>query len=249
MARKCVFCGESAKSREHAFPSWLDEIAPGSGKLTNTLDSGAISWDAAGFDIRVKQICRKCNETWMSNIEVTSQALVTELVTHQRNSPLGAHEQIKLATWLYKTGIMLALAYPEDARFVLEEDYRYLYEHKKPPNGTTIWIAALSPELDGEGRVQVGWAKPERLDFTRQDGTPIDPHGYRLSFSVIGLVCQVLRDPHGGKFKRPKAFRDVWTRIRPVSNDPWPPARWFSTLSLEDIAGGRIFTGPEPMSP
>ena len=240
MARSCVFCGEPVSSKEHVFPDWLSEVVPGKGPMLNTRDSGATSWHAAGFDHQVRQVCKKCNQTWMSDLQGKSKDLVTELILDRRTSSLSTTEQIRLSTWLYKTGVMIALAYPEDSRFVLPQDYRYFYDHRKPPDGTSVWIAAL---LFEPGDNQVGWGKPERLDFSLADGTPIHPHGYRLSFSVVSLVCQIVGDPHGGKFDRPREFRDVWTRIRPISKGAWPPGRRLAAASLEDVAGGRIFPG------
>jgi len=211
--------------------------------MTNTRETEAVSWIAAGFDVRVRQVCERCNQTWMSDLEGEAKALVSALVLNQRTTPLSHREQIKLSKWLYKTGIMLALAYPADARFVLESDYRFFYEHRKPPDNTSICIAGLIPQIAGRDVVRTGWAKPERLDYSRLDGTPVEPPGYRLSFSVLSLICQILRDPHGGKFERPREFRDVWTRVRPVSKGAWPPKRWFPAEAIEDIAQGRIFAG------
>jgi hypothetical protein len=242
VARSCVFCRAPVSSKEHAFPDWLSKVVPGEGPMINTRDGGAKSWRAGGFDHQVRQVCGGCNHGWMSDLEGGSKALVTELILDRRTAPLSTTEQIKLSTWLYKTGIMIALAYPEESRFVLADDYRFFYEHRKPPDGTSVWISALAFE-PGE-QIQVGWGKPERLDFSRAaDGTAIEPHGYRLSFSVVTLVCQIMRDPHQGKFDRPREFRDVWTRIRPISKGIWPPGRRLAAAGLEDVAGGRIFSG------
>jgi hypothetical protein len=65
------------------------------------------------------------------------------------------------------------------------------------------------------------------------------------SFSVIGLLCQVIGDPLGGRFERPRAYRDVWTRVHPISKGEWPPGRWILSSKLEEVAGGTIYSGPE----
>jgi hypothetical protein len=196
------------------------------------------------MDIQVRQVCRECNQTWMSDLEGTSQELVTSLALYQRTAPLGAQAQIALSAWSYKTAIMTALAYPLEHRYVPDEHYRYFYEERKPPDGTTMFMAGLIPQTD-DG-THVVWAKPERLNFARLDGPPIDGHGYRLSITVMALVVQVIYDPHGGRFKRPREFRDVWTRIRPVSKGAWPPGRRIAGKDIEDIGGGRIFSGDQP---
>jgi hypothetical protein len=180
----------------------------------------------------------------MSELESKCRPLITELATDARTTPLSHAEQIRASAWLYKTAIMLALAYPPEDHYVLADDYHYFYEHRRPPHGTTIWIAAL---VQTEDVFRVGWSQPERLDFTRAtDGTPIEPPGYRLSLSVLALICQIVRDPHGGTFERPHEFRDVWARVMPISKGSWPPERRIPSKEIEDVARGRIFSGPEP---
>lgn len=242
MGRTCVFCGGSANSREHAFPAWLDEVGVRAEKVTNTRETGAVSWEAGGFDHKVRQVCALCNAGWMSRLEGTSKELVTGLILSQRTHALSHAEQIKLSNWLYKTGIMLALLYPEKDHYVPQADYRYLYEQTKPPDSTTIFIAWLDTE--GENRRQLGWAKPRRLDFSGADGT-IAAQGYTISFSVMGLLCQIFRGPHGGLFERPRQYADAWTRVYPVSTGTWPPSQFFLAEKLEDVARGPIFSGPE----
>jgi hypothetical protein len=248
-ARRCVFCDAPANSREHAFPAWLTKVAPGTGPVVNFRESGAVTWKTGGFDQKIRHVCATCNQGWMSELEQDSMDLVTSLIVEQRTSPLGTQEQVRLSTWLYKTGIMLSLAYPPENQYVPRDDYHYFYEHRKPPDGTSVWIASIIPLNASSGTYQLGWASPERLDFARPDGTPIEPAGYRLSFSVIALICQIMRDPHGGTFARPREYRDVWTRIRPISKGQWPPGRQIAAEGLEGVAGGKIFRGREPRTP
>lgn len=99
-----------------------------------------------------------------------------------------------------------------------------------------LHLAASAGLVFDDVEAQVGWAKPERLDFSRPDG-PVLAHGYRLSFSVISLICQIVRDPFGGKFARPRAFRDVWVRVQPISKGEWPPARRIAASTIEDSQG------------
>ena len=212
----------------------------------NTRADGARAWEPGGFDVKVRQVCRGCNNGWMSELENYSKSLVSDLATGSRNAELTHAEQTKLAAWLYKTAIMLALAYPSENRYVPREDYRFFFRHRKPPDGTTIFIAAIAPETHDRARTQIGWAAPERLDFHRSDGTLMDAHGYRISLSIFSLISQVLRDPNRGTFARPRRFADAWTCILPLSEGRWPPGLFFDAAGLEDIAGGRILSGAEP---
>jgi hypothetical protein len=111
MARTCVFCNSSANSREHAFPASLTELRVPRERVTNTRETETVSWEACVFDHKVRQVCSRCNNGWMSRLERTSKDLVTALALNQRRWTLNHPEQIKPSNWLYKTGIMLALAY------------------------------------------------------------------------------------------------------------------------------------------
>jgi hypothetical protein len=246
MARRCVYCGGLANSKEHAIPDWLTGLIPGAGAFTHRRENPQpVTWRASGFDVLVRQVCKTCNEGWMSELETRSKDLISELVLDTRSAPLGHAEQIAVATWIFKTSTMLALAYPEEHHHVPLEDYRFFYEHRKPPDGTTIFIASLYVDANEGDQVYVGWTKPERLDYGRR-GVVLEPHGYRLSLSVFLLIAQVLRDPHGGRFERPRAYRDVWTRVRPISKGNWPPGRRIPHSQLEDVADGKLYTGAEP---
>jgi len=80
VARTCLFCGGPADSKEHAFPEWISEIAPGEGDLKHGRGSEAddihTEWVNSGFDIQVRQVCRECNQTWMSDMETKTKDLL-----------------------------------------------------------------------------------------------------------------------------------------------------------------------------
>jgi hypothetical protein len=243
--RRCVFCDGAADSNEHVFPEWLNGLIPESYRLVSYRDSRRRQWDTRGFDHKVGQVCKTCNNGWMSGIEVRSKPLISELALDVRTVPLSHDEQAELSTWLYKTAIMLALLYPATDRYVPEVQYRDFRDHHRPPHGITIWIAAVAPT--SERVSHIGWGKPERLDLRiTQSGQTIERQGYRISFSVFALICQMMWDPFGAGFAKPRAYRDAWTRIRPMSKGAWPPVRRFPEADLEDLAGGPIHAGPEP---
>jgi hypothetical protein len=182
----------------------------------------------------------------MSELEVRSKNVLTPLILGTRTAPLSESEQIKVSAWGFKTGIMLALAYPKEERHVLPDDYRFFKNHLKPPPGTFTWIARVAPDL-GTGQYQAGFSKPRRLHFWKSDGT-LDHEGYGLTFSIVSLVFQIVRDPMVGYkripprqlFGRPREAQEVWTRIQPISKGAWPPQHWIAAESLASIAEGNF---------
>lgn len=226
MAKRCVFCGGQANSREHVFPAWISKILPGSGNLTHTRSGEhGSAWTTSGdLDFKVKQVCRTCNNGWLSDLETRTKELLSPLVLGQRTRSLTVPEQKKLAVWAYKTAIVLALMPPSEERFVPLEHYREFRETQTPPDDTWIWLAGLAPN-SGHGEFRAGWSQPEPLDYSTPDGRPKDRHGYRLSFSVVSLVFQVVWDAYGARLARIGESRDIFTRIRPISKGEWPRRR------------------------
>jgi len=237
VARKYVFCGNPANSKEDAFPLWLNEIGPGEGDLTHARSGG--SWNTRGFDVKVRQVCSGCNNEWMSEMESRTKPLLVPFVLATRTAPIAPREQISIATWAFKTAIMLALAHPIEEPFVPLEDYSRFYIERKPPANTWIWVAGLVP-IEGEV-VRVAWSQPRQLKYTlHRKGVCREKYGYRLAFSVGSLVIEVIREPIRGKLERPREARDMFTRIRPVSPGKWPPGLWLSPAGLDDLVEGEV---------
>lgn len=214
----------------------MSDIVPGEGVMGHGRGDDPntrTTYPSDRFNITVRQVCGTCNHGWMSDLENTSKELLVPLILGARTTPLSVPEQKRLATWGYKTAIMTALAYPEDERFVPAEDYRLFYEHRKPPDGTFMWIGAVAADLDGK-TYAAGFSRSQRLDFWKSDGSPVEGHGYRITFSVVALVFEVMRDPHGGKVRREYDHGEIWSRIRPISTGEWPPRRW---LTPDLVAG------------
>src|SRR5215471_8247045 len=60
-------------------------------------------------EIVVRAPCRQCNSGWMADIENKAKDLLTRFLWDQQTD-LDTAAQIALATWVYKTGLMLECA-------------------------------------------------------------------------------------------------------------------------------------------
>jgi hypothetical protein len=243
MPRSCVFCDGPADSKEHAYPDWLTDVLPGEGALKHARGDDPDTqrrWDAAGFDVQVRQVCRTCNNGWMSRLEVRAQELLTPLILGTRTGSLSVAEQKTIAAWAWKTGAMLALAHPNDERYVTPPDYGYFREHQRPPRGTYVWIARVEPDI-GVSDFQAGFSKQHRTDYRRPGDPEIDRVGYRLQFSVFAAVFDVIKDPYEARLSRPPGVRDYWCRVQPISKGEWPPPRQMTLRDLHELHTGRYF--------
>lgn len=87
VSRQCIFCGESAGSREHIFANWMIERM---GAKSQTIAMNELSegqWQsrpAHTFNNFVtKRVCKKCNEGWMSELESKVKTVIGPLIDRQ----------------------------------------------------------------------------------------------------------------------------------------------------------------------
>ncbi len=72
--RSCLFCGNACNSREHVIPEWLSKTM----KIRDFAFQPAHFTEGKGLELRpsikcagfrTRQVCAKCNNGWMSNLE------------------------------------------------------------------------------------------------------------------------------------------------------------------------------------
>lgn len=118
--RVCVFCGQSAGSREHALPQWLAAaMENGARPSTPHFFSDTDGWESQGAarktnDLVTKRVCKKCNTGWMKKLEDAVIPFLSDLVKPGQTNfgretlhLLRRHEPI-LRRWMTKTAITLS---------------------------------------------------------------------------------------------------------------------------------------------
>jgi hypothetical protein len=141
---RCTFCDRKGNSREHAWPEWLLKYFGGSVRaIHRRTESGQGRLDAR--EIKVKTVCKQCNEGWMSGLESRASLSIKPMARGCEHN-LGQNEAIILATWAVKTAAMLERA-SGSALCLRDEDFRYIKEHLAPPAGVAVWLgrAASGP--------------------------------------------------------------------------------------------------------
>src|SRR5262245_55554065 len=78
----CIFCNErKANTREHPWPKWLLECLRGQqpGRTTAWLGKERAP-QSFGGELRIKCVCRPCNEGWLSDLENRVKQLLIPLL-------------------------------------------------------------------------------------------------------------------------------------------------------------------------
>lgn len=121
--RRCIFCGARVNSREHAIPEWLSKRM---GIRELGFHPGHFGEDE-GLELRplikcehlkTKQVCKGCNNGWMSELEGWAQARLGLFV----EPTLGPEDFVQIESlrsepkqlirWLLKTAAIIELALP-----------------------------------------------------------------------------------------------------------------------------------------
>jgi hypothetical protein len=147
---RCVFCGGTGLSKEHVIAEWLKRTLPD--VPDHTLIGLNFTFDPAatfvhdstrsrqgGFHQRkVRNVCTKCNNGWMSGIVERAKDFVEPLV---RNQAVHLHQQGQrdLATWIALTCIMAEFT-GEGTAAIPPEDRQFIRSNEEPPPHWIIYV-------------------------------------------------------------------------------------------------------------
>jgi hypothetical protein len=230
-------------SREHAWPEWLlENIRQGrKGYITGFFGPHRppLSWSGEKAALKVKYLCKDCNNGWMSDLEGHAQKIIRPLIS-DISLPLVRLDQRVLALWSIKTAMVFECTNQTKKWFYSAEERRGLRDSSEPPANTYIWIGRYSQSLplDTDARKL---SLPADIPFTG---------GYLTTFAIGHLVVQLLSvksKPESDGF-RINFQLNPWHRfllqIWPVEQETvfWHPPLSFSEfgISLEHL--GKRFT-------
>ena len=175
--------------------------------------------------LRIKTVCDTCNNGWMSRLEQETIPVLRPLV-NDISIPLSSDEQILLAGWATKTGMVLDSIY-KHGRFFDSDQCKDMRERRIIPNGTTIWIGRF-----------FGNGKHAGLDDFSLDSKPDPKVGKGCVITLI--LGRVIFQSFNTRFN--PEHKHVRFRI------PCRPGKWAESLTqIWPNAGGQI-RWPPPMS-
>ena len=248
----CIFCGGASGtsiSKEHVFPDWLRELFPRSPSHLHT--HGVTTWANGPGPIapatvrrpkqghvttrRVRVVCRKCNNEWLSGLETRAKPLLLALLRGERFA-LGPAEQLLLSTWAAKT-CMTAEFIDRTKIAIPQEDREHLMRALSPPQtGWWIWMAG-SQGVEWEaginhfsGRLHVPPVPPEAAEAVNLQSTTLGI-GRLLIFAISTSFPTA---DFSLTNARAADLQPIWP-LRPATI-LWPPHRLLLDSEIEIIA-------------
>ena len=222
--KECAFCSHSAKlSGEHIISDWINPLFPGEKVATFTDTKGRErEWTSPDLDWTAKVVCKKCNETWMSDIEsLHAKPVMTRLIQGEFNIPIGPPEARSIALFAFKTAVVLDHTRRDRPPF-FSKDLRHAFrEHLIIPNIAQMWMCAYAP---GARRINV------HFGHWRGDLSPTYPiRIYVCTCGIGNFAFQVvtINQPGFASFMPLPGFEDLavplWPTVLP--NFVWPPRK------------------------
>jgi hypothetical protein len=238
---KCALCGakigRNTHSREHVFPEWLEKLFVPEGEdetipyvRRSQVRNEAMErqeWKDIPFNMRVKALCKPCNEEWCNEIETEAKPSLIPMICNQPFT-LDAPTQTSLAIWATKTLLMLQLTHAKKRRSVADDSFRWFREHRWPLPNEQVWIG----RYDGTGDWPVSYRHYGML-INQKGAVPSPPDHVNAHISAVGvghLVCLLFGHViDGGPSIKPKAgtlaaaLRPIWPALG--GSVAFPPAK------------------------
>jgi hypothetical protein len=147
-SKDCIFCGARPTTREHVWAVWLRPYFPRD-KLNHTSGSAILDangsvtnkvkrWGGDTHNRQLRVVCKRCNETWMSGLQVAAKPSVIPLVRGEQFL-LTEERQHALAAWIAMSVICAEYFVPRGVA-VSVIDRRFIYRSRSAPDAMRIWI-------------------------------------------------------------------------------------------------------------
>lgn len=206
MSQNCIFCGETLKgnrSKEHVYPSWLQrELGITSDMLLQThfSENGEVISDRMNT-IRKHlfgNVCLKCNNGWMSQLENKSKDLITKLAENPiRINNLNKEQRLILSRWACKTAYMIHFSSNYRKIVPIKHCNRLFLAEDKIPGGVSVIVAVHSYSEPFAWWQSTQWllTVDEHQYLTEEFLENVRNIAYKIVFSIKNLVILVVFNP------------------------------------------------------
>src|SRR6266702_2501767 len=154
---RCIFCCRGSMSREHFWSEWTHLFWPRGtddnyveefltfNQKTNLANAPTrITRPGRTVTKKLRVVCKKCNETWMSKIETDTKPVLS-LIIKGEPITLGRAQRYQLAKWIALKVMVSEQNVPKDAVITQAERSAFM-EAGAMPVGLKIVIAQIDNE-------------------------------------------------------------------------------------------------------
>ena len=241
---RCIFCEGANLTKEHFWSEWVSPFLPN--YADNRRVEERLTWQN-GFLIappelssrqghtwtkKIRAVCRKCNNEWMSALDNTAKRVLTPLIVSQPMK-LSIEDVRVVAQWIALKVMIGERNHPEDA-VTSREDRMNFKATLEVPQGFKIWI----------GRCGVpGWNALYHRHAATIGTSPIVTPSHRfknihsVAFAIRDLFVFALYTSVAGVLNSAPTQSQALTRVFPPTGPvDWPPPRSLTAAEATAIA-------------
>ena len=234
MPRRCLFCENTADSREHLWPAWIhdrikieESIRIAIGKLPVQKSDNA--------EIKIKCVCKTCNSGWMSQLENQCLPLVGSLAQDLSIS-LDSSQQSLLATWALKMAMVTDSTNKKTRDLFYEKEERdRMRSDQAIPERAKVWIGRASKNSFAAIGTDVWIDMPNIRKVAKGSVSTIVVGRLVIQVLTIHVLHDHLTSDAAIAAVQPKPGRwnDSLLSVWPVgsSSISWPPKLTFDTAT------------------
>ena len=147
--RQCAFCAaQSVKlSAEHVWGDWMSDLFITEGEQAlfqeHRFEGKLRQWDSKRMDLTTKVVCKKCNETWMSDIEARIKTSFSQIIRFGHSVSILQRGVSLLAGFEFEKAVIADHLHLKGDPFFKFADRDRFRESLAIPAGVQIWLAAL----------------------------------------------------------------------------------------------------------
>jgi hypothetical protein len=234
--RRCIFCGPTKEkiSGEHLWPLWVSDLfhkrpKPNQYSVVRArANVGDTKWDRGTFrssrlDQRVNDVCERCNNGWMSDLENRyAKPVLTPMILGSAK-PLTAEDLAVINAWAMK--FAFACEFISRERFYEQMERSRFMDTLLPPDASHIWLARFV----GDARAV---AEVHTLKYHLQ--SPLGTCRAEVTTFAVGQLALQILTGRWPKSSAPTAAAE-WERATVLTwPTPAPAVRWPPPLYLSD---------------
>lgn len=212
--KRCIFCLGAVNSAEHIWSEWILNDLKLAPPVRATVGYRSVWMESP--TVKIKTVCGKCNNGWMSKLEEANKLPVHSMINDE---PCGLtkSDQTKLSRWAMLKAMVVDSANPGRRFFFSQDERSKLRELSAIPERTLVWVGRLDRKAFHAGGTDI-WGDVDKV--------PKASHGNVTTLIIGHLVIQLLTLHVASQF----SGQDVRIGCLP---DDWPA----SLLSIWPTAG------------
>ena len=204
--KSCVFCrsnlANAGRAREHILPRWLQEAWKLRAEFVEPTHYdekyNVVSTRRHTFDsFLAGNICRPCNNGWMSALEAQCKDLILELASGRRRIiELNDEDALRLARWTAKTAFALHTSANWHRIVPDAHIYRLDSDSYRLPEGVFVVGHTYRASREFSWSQGTTWGISAReYEVSAEDMAKIKKTGYKIALRLGGLFLMIFHNP------------------------------------------------------